>query len=82
MMKEDEIYEMLTEVFVDVFDLDELDLSPQTSAQDIEEWDSMSNIQMLVAVERALNIRFSTVEVSGNRNVGEFVQMILSKLNS
>ncbi|MEO5367240.1 MAG: acyl carrier protein [Magnetococcus sp. WYHC-3] len=80
-MQESDLYHTLTDIFMDVFDVDDLDLTPQTTAQDIEGWDSMSNIQMLVAVERALKIRFTTVEVSGNRNVGEFVQMILSKLN-
>lgn len=80
-MTEKELYGVLSEIFIDVFDLDDVELNPDTTATNINEWDSLSNIQLLLAVEKRFNFRFSSFEVSGNRNVGEFVKMILSKLN-
>jgi acyl carrier protein len=80
-MNESDLYEILNEIFTDVFDLDELTLSGSTVADDIESWDSLSNVHMLIAVERKLNLRFSSFEISGSRNIGEFVALILQKLS-
>jgi acyl carrier protein len=80
-MTEKELYDILSEIFLDVFDLDDIQLSPNMTAMDIEEWDSLSNVYLLLAVEKRLRFRFNSFEVSGNRNIGEMVQMILKKLN-
>ena len=55
-MERQEIFEKLNEIFIDVLDLDECNLTDETSANDIEEWDSLSHIQLIVAIEKAFKI--------------------------
>ena len=64
----------------DVFDVDDLEYSDSLSAADIEEWDSLSNIRFMVAVEKEFGIRFSNSEIEGLQNVGEMVALIGQKL--
>lgn len=73
--------EMLQEVFRDVFDDDEIIISDSTTADDIEAWDSLTHVQLIVAVEEKFHIKFSTVEVMKLKNVGEFISLIDSKLS-
>lgn len=70
----------LTEAFRDVFDDDQLEIVPETRAEDIDEWDSLTNIQLLVAIEQKLGIRFTSSEVGDLRNVGELVEVIRKHL--
>ena len=79
-MERQVIFEKLNEIFMDVLDLDECKLTEATSANDIEEWDSLSHIQLIVAVERAFNIHFSSAESKKKKNVGQMVDSIISKL--
>lgn len=79
-MEKAEIYSKLHEIFLDVFDLDELELTDETSANDIEEWDSLSHIQLIVAIEKAFGIKFTSLEIMKWRNVGEMVTSMLEKL--
>jgi acyl carrier protein len=82
-MNEDEIFEKLTRIFRDVFDDDEITISAETTAPDIEDWDSISNIQLLVTIEQTFNgIKFSTGEVANMKNVGEMVDAIKKKIGS
>lgn len=77
---EEAVWERLTRVFRDVFDDDEITLTAETTAYDIEDWDSLSNIQLLVAIEKDFNgIKFSTGEVANMKNVGEMVDVIMQK---
>ena len=75
-MNEKEIYKRLTEVFRDVFDDDSITLTPQTTADDIDEWDSIEHINLIGAVEDEFGLRFKMGEVSGMKNVGEMVSII------
>ena len=75
-MQEKEIYERLDEVFRDVFDDGELTVSAETTADDIDDWDSLSHITLITAVEDEFGIRFKMGEVSGMKNVGEMVDII------
>lgn len=76
-MKRTEIFEKLNEVFEDVLDLDETpDLTDSTSANDIEEWDSLSHVQLVVAVEKAFKVKFSSAEIMKWQNVGQMVDSI------
>lgn len=75
-----EIFEKLNEIFIDVLDLDEVELTENTSANDIEEWDSLSHIQLIVAIEKAFKIRFTSLEIMKWANVGEMVDSMESKL--
>lgn len=82
-MSEDAIMEKLTQIFRDVFDDDEITISAEITAQDIEGWDSISNIQLLVAIEQAFRgIKFSTGEVANMKNVGEMVDAVRRKIGA
>jgi acyl carrier protein len=60
----------------DVFDLDDLSVTSATTAEDIEEWDSLSHIRLVVAIERKFKIKFKTAEIEGLKNVGDLVDLI------
>jgi len=74
------IFEKLNEIFIDVLDLDECELKEETSADDIEEWDSLSHIQLIVAIEKAFKIKFTSLEIMKWANVGEMVNSMEEKL--
>ncbi len=79
-MNEEIIWEQLTQVFCDVFDDDEIKIGPETIAEDIDDWDSLSNIQLIVAIEKVFGgVKFSTGEVANMKNVGEMVDIIKRK---
>lgn len=73
------VWETLTKVFRETFDDDELIVGPETTADDIEDWDSLMHIQLLVAIEQAFGIHFNTGEVASLANVGEMVALIANK---
>lgn len=72
----EEIYERLNEVFRDVFDDDSIEVDEDTTAADIEDWDSLNHITLIDAVESEFGVHFTMGEVSGMKNVGEMVQII------
>ena len=74
-----ETMERLQEVFREVFANDDLDICPATTAADIDEWDSLMHVNLLLAVENEFAIRFSSSEVSSLKNVGELAGMIQRK---
>ena len=80
-MKREEVFSKLNEIFEDVLDLDETpQLTDATSANDIEEWDSLSHIQLIVAIEKAFKLKFTSQEILKWNNVGEMVDTITSRL--
>lgn len=70
------IFEKLTEVFRDVFDDGSIVLSDETTAADIEDWDSLTHITLLATVEEEFGMKFSMKAVQGMQNVGEMVDLI------
>lgn len=80
MLSVNEILEQNTKIFRDVLDNDEIVLEPSTTADDIEEWDSLSHIQLIVAIEKHFKIRFKTSEITSYKNIGEMCEGIQSKL--
>lgn len=78
-MEHNDIYERLLPIFVEVFDDDTIELTPLMTAADVPAWDSLSNIRLVVAVEEEFGIQFTTGEVAGLQNVGEFVSVIQSR---
>ncbi|PQA94362.1 acyl carrier protein [Chryseobacterium shigense] len=78
-MNKDEILAKLTGIFHDELDNDAIVLNFETTAEDIEEWDSLSHIQLIVAVEKAFKVRFTSSEIQSWNNVGEMIDCILSK---
>ncbi len=81
-MKRKEVFEKLDEIFNDVLDPeDEINLDEDSCADDIDEWDSLSHIQLVVAVEKAFGIKFTSKEIMGWQKVGEMVDSIMAKTN-
>ena len=78
-MSRDEVFAALDEVFQDEFDDDTLHVTDATTADDIEDWDSLEHINLVVAVERRFGIKFTMGEVTGKKNVGEMVDIILQR---
>ena len=77
-MERNEVFEKLTEIFKDVMDMDEIILDETTSANDIEEWDSLSQIMLLAEIQKVFVIRFKSSDTIRWRNVGEMVDTIIS----
>lgn len=74
------IFEKLNEIFEDVLDLDKTpELKDATTANDIEEWDSLSNIQLVIAIEKAFGIKFISREIVSWKTVGDIVDSIEKK---
>lgn len=78
-MTEDDIYAKVTDVFRDVFDDDDLVPTADMIAADVEEWDSLSHIRLILSLEQAFGVRFSTVEVGTMQNVGDLVRLVGAK---
>ena len=78
-MTKETIYEMLNEVFRDVFDDDSITVNAETTADDIEDWDSLEHINLVVAVENKFGIKFNMNEVVTFKNVGEMVDVIAER---
>lgn len=74
-----EIMPRLTAVFRDVFDDDSIVITAQTTADDIDDWDSIEHINLVGAVEDEFGLRFKMGEVSGMKNVGEMVDIIMKR---
>jgi acyl carrier protein len=75
-MTQADVISKLQDIFDDLL-LDPTELKPETTAKDVPEWDSLMHISILVAVEKAFEIRFRVGEVEKTRNVGEFADLII-----
>jgi len=78
-MTDEQIYQGLQTVFHYIFDNESIVLKPETSAADIEGWDSFNHVNIVVAAEQAFGISFSTSEIETLKNVGDLVATIRSK---
>ena len=79
-MERKEIFSKLNDIFADVLDIENVELDDTTSADDIEEWDSLSHIQLIVAIEKAFRLKFTSLEIMKWNNVGEMVDSIIGKI--
>jgi len=77
-MDEAQTYAQLTGIFKDVFD-DEITVTPELSAKDVDGWDSLTHIRLILTIEKAFKIKFSTSEVSRLEKVGDLVVLIQSR---
>jgi acyl carrier protein len=75
-----EITERLTKVFRKVFDDESIVLSPGLTANDVDGWDSLSHINLLIAIELEFGIEFKQNEIQSFANVGELMQSIEKKI--
>ena len=78
-MNEQQIYARLSQVFQNVFDEDSLQITPQLSAKDVDGWDSLTHIRLMLSIEREFRIKFSTAEIGKLENVGDLVALIESR---
>ena len=78
-MTREEIMATVTEIFQDVFDDDTLIITDSTNSEDIEDWDSLEHISLIISMEKAFNMKFDIKEVNKLENVGEMVDLILRK---
>jgi acyl carrier protein len=76
---EAEAYDGLSDLFHEVFADDGIVLKPETTAADIDGWDSFTNLNLMVAVESRFGIRMSTQEIEGLTNIGALVHLIMTK---
>lgn len=79
-MTREEVYVKLTGVFRDIFDDEDLTISDETTANDIEDWDSLEQVNIIVAAENEFGIVLNIAEINSMKNVGGFVDVILSKV--
>lgn len=79
-MERNTVLAEVQDIFRDVLDEEEIVLTDATSADDIEEWDSLSHIQLIVAIEKHFKIKFTSKEILSWRNVGELVDSTIAKL--
>jgi acyl carrier protein len=77
-MSKDEIYQRLQAIFDDVF-MDEVRLTPELSAKDVEEWDSITHVSLVLAIEEKFGVRFRVGEVESAKNVGDLVDLIAAR---
>ncbi|MCR5486052.1 MAG: acyl carrier protein [Lachnospiraceae bacterium] len=79
-MSREEVFAEVTKIFRDVFDDDTLVIVDETNSGDIEDWDSLEHINLVVAMEKRFNMKFNLKEVGKLANVGEMVDLILSRM--
>jgi acyl carrier protein len=81
-MTDDQILQQVGEIVAETVGLETLVLTATTTAADVEGWDSLTNVQIIVAIEKRFGIRLRTGEIASIKNVGELVARISSRLGS
>lgn len=79
-MERSDIFKKVNEIFCDELDNDDIVLTDETTADDVEEWDSLSHVQLIVAIEKAFGIKFTSNEILSWSNVGQLVDSIENRL--
>jgi acyl carrier protein len=78
-MNRADVRKCLTSIFRDVFDDDALVIDDTITAKDVDGWDSLSNIDLVVAVEKAFGINLSVREIKGFKNVGDLITLVCER---
>ena len=76
------IFEKLNTVFRDIFEDETIDVNPKLTAKEVENWDSLSHVRLILSVEKEFDVSFSTAELSQFENVGQLADMIEGKLSA
>lgn len=74
------IKEDLQEIFRSVFDDETIVITEGMTAEDIEDWDSLAQINLIMEAEKRFKIKFNSADVMQLKNVGEFIELIQSKI--
>jgi acyl carrier protein len=80
-MTREEVFAQLKPIFCEEFDKKDIQFSETTSSVDIEGWDSLAQVELIVAIENSFEIEFTSTEVKTWKNVGDTITSILAKLN-
>ena len=78
-MDRKQILKKVNEIFIDTLDDEDIVILEESSADDVEDWDSLTHIQFVVATEKTFSIRFTSQEIQSWKNVGEMIDCIISK---
>lgn len=78
-MEKNQILADVQEIFRDVLDNEEIEINFETVADDVEEWDSLSHIQLIVAIEKHFHIKFNSKELMEWKSVGDMIECINTK---
>lgn len=78
-MQLDEIYSGIQEVFDEVF-MEKVLVTPELTAKDVDEWDSLQHVSLILSIEQKFKIRFRVGEVEGTKNIGDLVVLIEKRL--
>lgn len=81
-MTQQEIYGRLTQIMQDVFDDDSIVATPEMTARDVKDWDSVNHVTLVVAIEEAFGIKFKSAELEKMKNVGQMVEQIEKKTSA
>jgi acyl carrier protein len=79
-MDEPQIYARLARIFEEVFDEGSIEITPELSAKDVDGWDSLMHVRLLLTVEKAFKIKFTTSEIGKLKNVGDLVELIQARV--
>lgn len=70
----------LQEIFRNVFDDDEIELFDEMTSEDVEDWDSLSHVNLILKIEKEFGVKFTVDEITQTENVGQFISIINEKL--
>ena len=79
-MNKNEILSQVQNIFHDILDNESIVLTSETTANDVDDWDSLTHIQLVVAIEKHFKIKFKSIEILSWKNVGEMIVNIQDKL--
>jgi acyl carrier protein len=79
MLTREQIFERTNEIFRDVFDDDSITVTDATTADDVEDWDSLMHINLVLAIENGFGMKFTMGEVTGMKNVGEMADILMTR---
>lgn len=78
-MEKNDLLIKVQDIFQDILDVEDIELTESTTAEDVEEWDSLSHIQLVVAIEKSFGVKFTSKEIMSWQNVGDMIECIASK---
>ena len=81
-MDDKQVLDEINEIFIDVLDVDDMALQRETTADDVEDWDSLVHMQLILAIEKHFKIKFISSEIMKFKNVGEMCDSIIEKKKS